>query len=269
MKEAIEQRTSVRTYQKLPLSEEDMNTVKTILSDVEKKKGPFGNQARFFTKSNSVEGGKTLGTYGFIKHAPYFIGGVIENSFKGMVDFGFLFEEIILRLTMKGFGTVWLGGTFKREHFNFDADVKKGEVIPAISPVGYSEERSMRERVLRGYTKAKTRKPFDELFFTPSLDGLDNDHMLYPYLELLRKAPSASNKQPWRAVVEDNNIHLYLNRTSGYAKHLPTDIQAIDMGIALSHLYLSIREDGQTPEFFNEKPMDLEDSEYVLSVQIT
>ncbi len=267
MREAIEQRISVRSFEKRPLSEEDINVVKTILNDVEKKKGPFGHQARFFTKTNSVEGGKTLGTYGFIKHAPFFIGGVIENTFEGMVDFGFLFEEVVLRLTMKDLGTVWLGGTFKREHFNFDADVKKGEIIPAISPVGYSAERSMREKILRGYTKAKTRKPFDELFFTPSLEPLDRDHVLYPYLELLRKAPSASNKQPWRVIVEDNVFHLFLKRTSGYAKHLPTDIQGIDMGIALSHLYLSIREDGLTPEFSNEKSVHMENAEYVISLK--
>lgn len=269
MKDVMKQRISVRSYEKRSLSDEDIDTVKEILDDVEKKKGPFGHQARFFTKSNSVEGGKTLGTYGFIKHAPYFIGGVIENSFKGMVDFGFLFEEVVLRLTEKEFGTVWLGGTFKRDHFNFDADVKEGEIIPAISPVGYSAEQSMREKILRGFAKSKTRKPFEELFFTPSLEELAKDHAFHEYLELLRIAPSASNKQPWRVVVEDNVFHLYLKRTSGYAKHLPTDIQGLDMGIALSHLYLSIKEDGYTSEFIHEKPMDLKDSDYVISLSVS
>jgi hypothetical protein len=269
MKDAIENRISVRTYEKRALSKDDEQMVQDILDDVEKKKGPFEHQARFFTRSNSVEGGKILGTYGFIKHAPYFIGGVIENTFKGMVDFGFLFEEVILRLTKNDLGTVWLGGTFNREHFKFEIDMDENEIIPAISPVGYSAERSMREKTLRGFVKAKTRKPYDELFFTPSLKSLPKDHVFKKYLELLRIGPSASNKQPWRVIVEDNVFHLYLKRTDGYAKHLPTDIQGIDMGIALSHLYLSIKEDGYSPEFIEEKPMDFDGAEYVLSVQVS
>ncbi len=269
MKEAIKNRISVRSYEKRPLSEHDEKKVQRILDEVQKKKGPFGHKARFFTRPSKIEGGKTLGTYGFIKHPPYFIGGVIENTFKGMVDYGFLFEEVILRLTREAFGTVWLGGTFKRSHFEFEVDMEEGEIIPAISPVGYSAERSMREKILRGFAKAKTRKPFEELFFTPSLDPVDKHHVFFEYLELLRLAPSASNKQPWRVVVEDNVFHLYLSRTDGYAKHLPTDIQAIDIGIALSHLYLPVAEDGYTPEFVNETPVDLDGCEYVVSLKVT
>lgn len=268
MKDAIQRRISVRSYEKRPLSEQDEKKVKRILADVEKKKGPFGHQARFFTKVNKTEGGKTLGTYGFIKHAPYFIGGVIENTLEGMVDYGFLFEEVILRLTEEDLGTVWLGGTFKRSHFKFEVEMNEGEIIPAISPVGYGTDQSMREKVLRGFTKAKTRLHFDDLFSTPDLEPVPKDHPFREYLELLRLGPSASNKQPWRVIVEDNVFHLYLKRTSGYAKSIPTDIQAIDMGIALNHLYLPIKEDGYTPEFINEKPMDLNDAEYVLSLKV-
>ncbi|MFW5913831.1 MAG: nitroreductase family protein [Bacillota bacterium] len=268
MKDVIKNRISVRSYQKRPLSQDDEKTVRRILDDVQEKKGPFGHTARFFTLPSKGEGGKYLGTYGFIKQAPYFIGGVIENSFEGMVDYGFLFEEVILRLTEKDFGTVWLGGTFKRERFEFEVDVKKGEIIPAISPVGYSAEQSMRERVLRGFTKAKTRKPYDELFFTPDLEPVAKDNVFKEYLELLRLAPSASNKQPWRVIVEDNVFHLFLERTEGYAKHLPTDIQAIDMGIALAHLYLPIKEDGYTSEIIQNKPKDVEGWEYVISLEV-
>ncbi|MFP4078732.1 MAG: nitroreductase family protein [Candidatus Izemoplasmataceae bacterium] len=268
MKDAIKKRISARSYLKRPLSSDDEKTVKRILDDVQEKKGPFGHNVRFFTLPSKGEGGKYLGTYGFIKQAPYFIGGVVENNFEGMVDYGFLFEEVILRLTEKDFGTVWLGGTFKRERFEFEVDVKEGEIIPAISPVGHSAEQSMRERVLRGFTKAKTRKFYDELFFTPDLGAVPEDNVFAEYLELLRLAPSASNKQPWRVILEDNVFHLYLERTKGYAKHLPTDIQAIDIGIALAHLYLPIKEDGYTPEFTREKPRDVEGWEYVLSLEV-
>lgn len=50
-------------------------------------------------------------------------------------------------------------------------------------------------------------------------------------LEMMRKAPSATNKQPWRAVVEDGCVHFFEQKTCGYAKD-GVDIQKADLGIA-------------------------------------
>jgi len=41
MKNAIEKRISVRSYEKRSLSKDDVRVVQDILDDVEKKKGPF------------------------------------------------------------------------------------------------------------------------------------------------------------------------------------------------------------------------------------
>ncbi len=267
MIEAIEKRVSVRSYLKQPLSVEDMAKVTEILEFVSEKKGPFSHKVRFFFVDNENKNGKKIGTYGFIKNPPTFIGGVVENSVEGMVDFGFLFEEVILRLTNEGLGTVWLGGTFDRN--DFDVEVKDNEVIACVSPVGYIASKSLREKVIRGFSRANQRKPFDELFFLGSdLFPFPKDHPYRKYLEAVQVAPSASNKQPWRIILDNDAFHLYLKRTKGYGNKLKMDIQAIDMGIALSHLYLSLKEDSICVEFMDEESFEIDGAEYIISLKV-
>ena len=48
---------------------------------------------------------------------------------------------------------------------------------------------------------------------------------------MLRIAPSALNKQPWRVVREEYLLHFYLASNKGLTK--------IDIGIALCHFHLT------------------------------
>jgi hypothetical protein len=66
-------------------------------------------------------------------------------------------------------------------------------------------------------------------------------------LEMLRLGPSASNRQPWRVVKEQGRdiFHLYLRRSKGHDKLIKAvERQRIDMGIAMSHFELTVRELG-------------------------
>ena len=58
---------------------------------------------------------------------------------------------------------------------------------------------------------------------------------------MLRLAPSAVNKQPWRVLKKDTNIHFYLTSTKGLTK--------IDIGIGLCHFHLSAIENNISGEF--------------------
>ena len=68
---------------------------------------------------------------------------------------------------------------------------------------------------------------------------------------MVRWGPSASNKQPWRIVKQENVWHFYLQRTPGYGsdgwlgKLLGVaDVQRLDMGISMCHFELSAMELG-------------------------
>ncbi len=249
MIEAMRMRKSIRTFKKTSLTVDDISIITSILKKTESCKGPFGNSAQFFIYINDpLKGGesKKIGTYGFVKNAPAFIGGRIQNSFEAMIDFGFLFEKIILELTKKGYGTVWLGGSFHRE--DFVQFIKNDEIIPCISPVGYAAEKStIMDHMIRAATKANHRKPFVTLFFENTFDcpiseNLSVKNSIDILLNLVRLAPSASNHQPWRILVRENEFAFFLKRTPNYATSLSYDIQGVDMGIAICHFMLALDE---------------------------
>lgn len=268
MMDAIQLRKSVRTYLKKPLNNKEEEIVKDLLTETEKKKAPFGNQARFFYYSTNKafdDEAKRIGTYGFVKNAPSFFGGVIENTFQGIIDFGYLFEHIIIKLTEQGFGTVWLGGTFSRNAFQ--SKVKENEVIPAISPVGYGLEKlSLVEKAIRSRIKADQRKPIEELFFVNDFNHPLKEYNQYlKYLELVQIGPSASNKQPWRVVIQGKKAHFYLQRTPNYAQSIPFVMQALDMGIAIYHFEAGLIEDGIHYMITNLFMPNIEDKEYIIT----
>jgi len=112
--ELIKKRISVRTYLAQPLSpeiEEKLRRFSTIL------KGPFGGTLRveLIERDLALKGTNAkLGTYGVIKGASTYIVAVVEDVEKGLEDFGYSLEKVIIYATSLGLGTCWLGGTFRR-----------------------------------------------------------------------------------------------------------------------------------------------------------
>jgi hypothetical protein len=120
-------------------------------------------------------------------------------------------------------------------------------VVPAITPVGYPKpSKSIRENIIRWGAKSDSRKPWNELFFDQQFGQPLSESMAGVYqtpLEMLRLAPSASNKQPWRVVNNGSGYHFYLLETPGYDKTIKAvKLQRIDMGIAMSHFEITCRE---------------------------
>jgi len=231
--EAIKKRVSVRSFQDTP-PPAMKETVRHLIASYEGEKGPFGHVFRPFFVENVKATGK-IGTYGFIKNAPAFIGGVAEKEFFALVDFAHTFECLLLDLVAEGYGTCWLAETFKRGKISSLTDIEG--FIPAVSPVGIpAGKRSLRERTIAGFARARTRKPHQRLFFHASNDEpLSREHPLGTAFELVRLAPSGGNRQPWRIFVEEGVIHLYIKRGVSTAL-FPVDIGALDAGIALAHL---------------------------------
>ncbi len=246
MIQAIKDRRSIRTFEGVLLSSDDKEKINSLMAQVSEIKGPFSHTIHLEMVENIIPGKKQgiIGTYGFVKNAPAFIVGVSTKEFKHLVDYGFIFEHMVLELTKIGLGTVWLGGTFNRK--NFELNLEKDEFIPAITPVGYPAEKpSLRERAIRTMAKADDRKPFESLFFNQSFDK-PLKRKAYPViskiLDLVQSAPSASNKQPWRIVVESKHLHLYLKESKNYIAQHAYNIQALDIGIAAAHIAIGLKD---------------------------
>lgn len=273
MRDAILNRVSTRTFSNDELTTTDIDKIISLVKEHEIISGPFGNKFELTFNLNNKEKskGKKIGTYGLLKNVPSFIGGICDNTPEAIVDFGYVFENLILSLTKQGYGTCWLGGTFKRKSYR--KEIGENQLIPAISPVGYkAEKRSFIDRSIRSAAQSSNRKDDSLIFFDyNTLKELsDNtDIVIKQSLCLVKRAPSASNKQPWRMYVENNLIHFYVERTKGYAKPLKYDIQLLDMGIALNHFVIGV-------DYFKKKTTfevktdckEIIDQEYIISIKI-
>jgi len=238
----IRHRKSVRTFNSNGLSTDQINQLKALLQA--NLNAPFGNTVYFslVDKQRVQETEKVkIGTYGFISGAQYYIvGQVLNTNPMACIDYGYLLEAIILYITEMGLGTCWLGGTFNRSDFLGILKQDDQYIIPAITPVGVSSQKqSRRERIIRWGAGSDNRKNSSDLFFnqSPGTPLTESEADVYSLpLEMVRLAPSASNKQPWRIVKSGDDFHFYLSRTKGYNKLFGgVDLQKVDMGIAMLH----------------------------------
>ncbi len=260
--EAIKVRSSCRTYSNKPIEPHQFAVLYNFLEA--NKEAPFGSKVRFrLLDLNELESGelKNLGTYGVIKGARHFVVGAIVKAPWAMEDYGYCMEKNILEATALGLGTCLLGGTFKRSGFAGKINTTKDELLPVISPVGYSSgKRSILDRTFRLVAGSNKRKPWPELFYVQDTDTPLNEGNAGKYnipLECVRIAPSASNKQPWRIVKdrERDNFHFYLRRTPGYEKYFKDiKLQNVDMGIAMCHFELSAKELGLNGKWHVKDP---------------
>ncbi len=267
MIDTIKKRTSVRTYDEQKITEEIFDQITIILKKFEAEPGPFGNYSRFqILKLDNEEShqGVKLGTYGFIKGHMAYLVAICSKENEAIIDMGYSFEKVILNMTQMGLGTCWIGGTFSRESFMKFIDLKDNEFIGAISPIGYgSDNNRIKEKIIRRTAGADNRKSWDQMFFKNDFSTeLKKEHAgeLEIAFEMVRWGPSASNKQPWRLMlVEEQDIrtiHFYLDFDPKYTGNtkLGYPIQKLDIGIAMSHFEVSAIELEKAGKWVFEEP---------------
>jgi nitroreductase len=261
----IRQRYSCRTYTGQLIPPDIQAALKDFIYKL--PPAPFESHPRLILNAGNVEDNralKGLGTYGMIRNPAGFLIGAAGGGMRNLEDFGYLMEAVILRTTDLGLGTCWLGGNFKRSTFSERIRLRENEILPAVCSIGITSSAGRRTEDLIGRLAASNhRLGWERLFFDRSLNNPlspgDSGVFAGP-LEMIRSAPSASNKQPWRIIRNANHWHFYLKRTSGYGSsvlaHLLTlaDLQRVDMGIAMCHFDLSSAELGMRGHWVLEDP---------------
>jgi len=277
--ELIQHRFSCRKYATDPIADEKQDKLTAFLADL--PASPFGTRPRFglvAAQKDDSQSLRGLGTYGFIRNAAGFIVGTIKPAEYDLEDYGYLLEMILLYATALDLGTCWIGGTFTKSRFARKVELGNNESIPAIAAIGeFAEKDQKRMGLISQIAGSHKRLPWETLFSNVILKEPLYRNEAGPYarvLEMVRIAPSASNKQPWRIVRNGNFWRLYLRRTAGYSddplKRLLDlcDMQRIDMGIAMCHFELTAQELGLNGEWVVEDDLNTNptpSTEYIVS----
>jgi nitroreductase len=230
--ESMKERHSVRNYDSERTIE--VEKLRSIEAFIEERSG---DEFRIQLVQSDLSGVK-LGTYGVIKGASCFlIGSLIENSKINTIAFGKAFEEVVLEATALGLDTCWMAGTYKMKDFRSLITLGEGEQIVIVSPLGYEAETPRKlDRFMRFAAKSNSRKPWEKLFFGANGEPLSSGSQgtSAELLEMVRIAPSSSNKQPCRVIVEGDKFHFYADKkTSHVFRNLNSG--HCDGGIAMAH----------------------------------
>ncbi|WP_278599942.1 nitroreductase family protein [Clostridium tertium] len=257
LEEIIRARYSVRNYEERPLSQELINKIDNYIGKLD---NPFNIKVRIhLIKKETYKDVIRLGTYGVIKGANYYLVAACENKDFALEALGYTFEKLILYCTSLGLGTVWLGGTFSKGDFGKTINLKSSEILPVVSPIGYEGgKKSFLASLMKDHKNI--RKDYSELFFNENFNTHLSKEESKEYgevFEMVRLAPSSMNNQPWRLLKVKDDIHIYNNGS--------TAMSQIDIGIALSHLDLYMKEKGIKGEFKFENPVIKSKYAYVIS----
>jgi nitroreductase len=253
IRETIRRRFSVRHYQPRSVPDEILQSViksgdaSLALDDNIKvrfhliKEGKLvAEQMTFFT------GGRWL-----FGSAPHFIIATSQEKPLFMMNMGFRMEQVILFATGLGLGTCWIGGLFIEKRIGDFLGLDKTERVIALTPLGYPDTsfygRTIHSIVHLGAPDSRRRKPLEQIVFGPQwgMPLETQDSGLLEVLECTRLAPSWTNTQPWRFLVDKDEI-IAVADASGRnlsvrdGKHY----YRLDVGIAMAHFFLAAKELG-------------------------
>lgn len=228
---AIEDRHSVRTFNpEKPLSEKE---IAEIQEAIDRAESPFKGYVEIGLHQFNLKGNQRPSTYGSVSGARWYILVGFSEDRDSELSAGFKTAQVALKIFSIGLGTNWMTDTFKGSVFSAAANFPDSTPLGIIMPVGYPAEKpKLAERLTHRIIGSASRKPFDTLFFEGDFATPVSDrNPFYKPLQYMRSAPSAYNKQPWRALVKENVIYFY---------QTPGKDSLIGMGIGLAMFYFSL-----------------------------
>lgn len=239
IEELVRNRRSVRTFDATEIRPDDLEKLSAFCAQI---KNPYDIPVEF----KLLDGRARKLKCPVVSGTSLYIGAKVSRAPHGEEAFGYSFEKFVLYAQSLGIGTVWIGGTMDRTAFEQAMALEGEERMPCMSPIGYpAKKMSVKESVMRKAVKADSRDPFEAMFFDGAFDTpltREKAGRLAVPLEMVRLAPSAVNRQPWRIVTEQNAAHFYLKHTKGFVSEAVGDMQKIDLGIALCHFSLAAEE---------------------------
>ena len=176
---------------------------------------------------------------------PHFIAIFSDGSDDGLINVGFMYQQLDLYAQSRGLGTCWVGlGSLTDKE-----TVPEGMKLAVMMAIGVPDD--VPERTSADFK----RKNMAELSDRPD-----------DRLEPLRLAPSATNSQPWYVTHDGDTLHIWREELGLIKQRTHGRMTKIDMGIGLCHLYA---EHPDTFRFWREEnPPRLDGQVYVGSVTL-
>jgi hypothetical protein len=212
--EAIDRRVSRRTYKPVALSDADAEMMLGFIAE-------YTNEARMeLVVGNGAAFAGLTKSYGLFKGVTNYIALIGDSTDEHTEEkLGYYGALVMLRATILGLGTCFVGGTFDRKLISVAS--RDSEYITSVITIGYVlGTPTGKEKFIRGMIHRKS-KSADELSSIDSAPpGWFKDGV-----KAVMKAPSAINRQPVTFSWKDGVASASVEDSSAAAKLL-------DLGVA-------------------------------------
>lgn len=260
IKQSIENRKSVRTFESTEIAAEKLDAISELLTELNFD-STFADtfKIELINRTDLAENVK-LGTYGMIKGANHFLVLTSRNDEKSLLQLGYAGEQLVLKIESLDLVSVWLGGSYSRKDFRNIIEFTADYELQLVIPFGIGSEK---KRLINSFAVviSKNRLPIEKIAYIGrdlgDIRTLENAE-IREGLELLRLAPSGANFQCWRVVVESDVLHFYT------VKGLTPEV---DLGIGFSHFKLWMDACGYRSEIIYKENSYLDN--YKFSCQLT
>jgi nitroreductase len=244
---AIMQRRSVRRYRDQPLDREMLAKIDAIVDDV----NPLIPANRFRVMRRDVVTGEDLiaamGGYGRILSPPHYLVGYTIGTEHPLVDLGFRMEQIAVGLVKLGISTCFIGSLGRtsnvRVRFRLSRDAHMGAFLIFGYPAENIAGRTINAMIRRA-AGATNKLPVDEIFYHGDFDNPSTPPQgVATLLEAARSAPSADNAQPWRFLLRDGTLTLFVRRSNTRygSKPVMQQYRYFDGGVCMSNVSMALR----------------------------
>ena len=260
VQDLIRSRISIRGYdqQVIPIE-----TIKAINSFIPRIPPLFDAQLRIeILQIPSMEKDSYLkiGSYSVIRGTNTFIAAAHPKGKMNLLNAGYALEHVVLYAQSLGLGTCWLVSTFNRDAFTQAMQMRGNEILPAIVSLGYPQQGiDLIGGIYRTIANSRTRKTWKDLFFDGNFSTslkTGAAGIMAEALEMVRLAPSAYNRQPWRIVRDGEVFHFFIyRRTPPADKPKPGyNVAYIDCGICMAHFELTAEANGISGRWVVQEP---------------
>jgi hypothetical protein len=237
----ITKRKAIRTYTENPLSDEVLEDVFSFAAKATPLFPEFKTVFRILTR-------KEIACVCPLS-APHYLAIYSERSPDADLNCGFILQQVDLYLSSQGLGVCWLG--MARPHESMIDNV------PFVILLSFGNSA---EAVHRTSIEQFKRKPLAEM---------SSSGVLPEYIQGMRLAQSAMNKQPWFFSGDARSCRAFSVRGKGLI-NIAEGWRFVDIGIALANLYVMALSDGRTVSFRREDSIPAGTcSDYVISCRVS
>lgn len=208
----ISRRRSVRSYTEEAVDDSMLAEIRAFMDDLKPLFPAALPEARIIPTAEAAFLQKWRNPQFLVFYAP--------NTDEGLMNVGFMYQQLDLYLQSRGLGTCWVGLGTPVDTIHKPPEGMKLAVMMAFGHPDGVPERSAEA----GF---KRRKPAE------IAERADEA------LEPARLAPSATNSQPWAFLHEGDTLHVYREKLSLIKARTHGRMNLIDMGIMLAHLYVT------------------------------